>query len=202
MQGEVSILKTSLRNCVKIPNSGTNKEVRERKVEVGTFVKIKPLHVIIYHESLPTWLLLCDSLVCVTVTICGSSNMLEFEQRCTTNTSCSLVCIQAMVNRVGFSKFRFEPEYRGGITNSLVLASGSLSFISKIVSRIHDPLVVILDSRFRGRLRGGHVSGVDRHLVQHVEWHRLQHRSFGGLTDYVALAGVVGPNVTLTTFSL
>lgn len=202
LKDEVPKLNGQTRNAVKGSTSAIIRRSRTRTVEVGSFPKIKQMNVIIYHERFPVWLLLLESLLAPTISICGSKDMRCFEEKCMSATQCSLGFIQNLVQRMGTSKFRFEQDYVGGICNALILVSGSLQYIKERAAKIHDPMLFVLDRNFSGRLRQGVPSGTNRASVTHIRWHRLQHRVLGGSTDFVALAGTVGQPLQVETSTL
>lgn len=184
-------------DCERLYTS-EKEEIRERRVEVGRFVKLKAIHVICYHESFPTWLLLLDALESLSITICGVDSMETFEEKCEKTDPCSIQFIRWVIDQIGKDKFRFASIVDHIKENqSLVLISGSDSFVA-LWLKSHassQKAVFVIDKHFGGRIRRGKPPG-ELANIPNAEWLRLQHSSFGGPTNYVALVGAVGLNIS------
>lgn len=204
-QDGVSTLDSEeIQSCMKISNSAIQTEVRERRVEEGSFSKIKSVHVFCYFETFPIWLLLFDAFSCETLTICRYSNLNHFQEQCILRSGCTKEFIAGVVQEVGTERFRFviDPidEFRQLIPKKVVVVSGSISFFVNLLTELGDvSCVFILDRPFCQRLRQGRPSGVPSGVV--VKWHRIPHTALGGPTNYVTLLGIqgLGVHVPLST---
>lgn len=147
---------------------------RERRVEVGRFVKINLIHLVCVYQCFPTWLLLFDLLTCSSLTICGVNNQDAFEKRSAEHLGCSVECIRTMLHLVGLNKIRFQisDEFYSTSETVLCLLNGSLNYIQEYIKRgvVSIPFLFIVDGHSNMRLRSGKPSGVTD--LPQIQWLR------------------------------
>lgn len=187
--------------CSTSSNCAVKSEVRERRVEVGRFYKIKSIDVFYYYEHFPTWLLLLDALAVGTITIGGIVDMETFVAQIIVQSQCSSSFIHWIIDRIGQSKFLFTHEVEPKKEVKLLLLNGSMTFISSYLARqVPVRCLLVVDGHFTHRLRNGRPSGT--HALTQVSWNRIRHQVLGGPTSYMCLIGTVHFQISIPVSAL
>lgn len=189
------------RNQKHSSNCAIKSGVRERRVEVGRFFKVKSIDVFYYFEKFPTWLLLIDAFAANSITIGGISDMETFTHKVMSKSSCSVELFKWIIDRIGYSKFRFSNETDLAVDVDLCLLSGSLEFISNYLSRKTSArCLFVVDGHFGHRIRNGRPTGVPP--LHEVTWHRVRHLTLEGPTSYWVLLGTVNYQIPVPSSEL